>query len=192
MEGAVTMQMNRLVIFLFNVLVVLAFVTRIILTGPVLFNHAWLFWSLLFCFAIGIIYLSYSTFFHPTPLEIVSYHINLIMRHTSEDEDEAYDYRNKLYLTEEFSQSENYDFFYYGDCCAKLDEYAHMKIKLAINHEDFNDLTMIIKTMDDQYIKFHLTKETSSVATAFLYDWLIDKIEYSDYFEFMELVEDNE
>ena len=185
------MQMNRLVVFLFNILVALAFVIRFIMTGPVLFGQVWLFWGLFLVFAISITLLSYSTFAHPTPIEIVSYHINLIMRHTSEDEDENYDYQNKLYLTDEFIESENYDFFYYGDCCAKLNEFSHMKIKLAISQEDFNDVYMIIKTMDDQYIKFHLTKETEHWTQAFLYDWVIDRIEYSDQVEFLELVNDS-
>lgn len=182
------MQINRLAITLYNLLVILAFLLKLLMVGPVLYGHVWLFWLLLSIFSISILFLSNRAFFHPTPLEIVSYHINLIMRYSTESQDEAYDVQNKRYLAEDFIGSKNFEFFYYDKCCAKINEYNHMNIKLTMGKEAFNEVIMIIKTMDERYIKFRLIKPTEYSGVAFLYDWMIDQIEYSDPFEFSELL----
>jgi len=182
-------QMNRVMIFLYDVLIAFAFGFQLTAVGPVVMGSQPLFWLLACVFALSVLILTVREFFHPSPLEIVSYHINLIMRHLPSDVDEEYDGKNQLYLSDRFLESEKFQFFYYGDCCAKLDKYAHMKIKLAIGPEDFNDVEMIIQTMDEHYIRFRIIKETSNPFLAFLYGWVIDEIEYSDQTEFLELVD---
>ena len=183
------MQMNRIMIFLYDLLVIAAFGFQLFAIGPVMMGSQPLFWLLATIFALSVIFFTIREFFHPTPLEIVSYHINLIMRHLPEDEDEQYDHKNQLYLSDRFLESEKFQFFYYGDCCAKLDKYGHMKIKLAIGPEDFNDVEMIIQTMDDRFIRFRIVKETANPFTALFYGWVIDEIEYSSQTEFLELVD---
>ncbi|MCL1948682.1 MAG: hypothetical protein FWF59_03015 [Turicibacter sp.] len=183
------MQMNRVMIFLYDLLVAFAFGLQFTVVGPYINGSASLFWLLAGIFALSVIILSIREFFHPSPLEIVSYHINLIMRHLPEDADESYDHKNQLYLSDNFLESDDYQFFYYGDCCAKLDKYQHMKIKLAIGPDDFNDVEMIIQTMDEHFIRFHLIKETDNPFLAFLYGWVIEEVKYSDHQEFLELVD---
>lgn len=183
------MQMNRVMIFLYDLLVTFAFGFQLVAAGPTVMGSQPLFWLLAAIFALSVLFFTIREFFHPSPLEIVSYHINLIMRHLPDEVDEGYDRKNQLYLSDRFLDSEKFQFFYYGDCCAKLDKYAHMKIKLAIGPEDFNDVEMIIQTMDEQYIRFRIIKETSNPLTAFLYGWVIDEIEYSDQTEFLGLVD---
>lgn len=183
------MQINRLVISLYSLLVILAFLLKFLRTGPILYGQVWLFWALFSIFVLSILFLCNLAFFHPTPLEIVSHHVNLIMRYSAETRDDEYDYKNKLYLAEEFIGSRNYEFFYYDNCCAKINEYSQMKIKLAMGKETFNEVIMIIKTMDERYIKFRISKATESSSLAFLYDWMVEHIEYSDPIEFSELIE---
>lgn len=183
------MQMNRVMIFLYNVLIIFAFAFQLIAIGPAVFGSQALFWGLASVFALSVTYFTYKNFLHPTPLEIVSYHINLIMRHLPDEEDDGYEEKNQLYVSDRFLESERFRFFYYEDCCAKLDKFAHMKIKLAIGPEEFNDVVMIIQTMDEQYIKFRIIKETTNPLTSFLYGWSIDEIEYSTQTDFLELVD---
>jgi len=183
------MQMNRVIIFLYDLLVAFAFGFQLAVVGPVVMGSQSLFWLLACIFALSVLFLTIREFFHPSPLEIVSYHINLIMRHLPDDKDEGYDRKNQLYLSDRFLESEEFQFFYYGDCCAKLDKYQHMKIKLAIGPEDYNEVEMIIQTMDEHYIRFRIIKETGNPFLAFLYGWVIDEIKYSNQIEFLELVE---
>jgi len=183
------MQINRLIIFIYNILIVATFIIRITTTGPVLYDRVWLFWSLFSVLGIGIFILSYFMLFHPTPLEIVSYHINLIMRHYVGDEDGEYDFNNKLYLSEQFIKSASYEFFYYGHCCAKIDQYTQMKIKLVKGQTTYNKASMIIKTMDNQYIKFMMVKNTRLPFLSLFYGWVIDQVEYSNHIEFLEALE---
>lgn len=178
------LRVNRTFLFIYDILIVIAFILRLIMVGPVLFHSTWCFWLVFIILGLSVVFLSYFTFFHPTPLEIVAYHVNLIMRHPvdeqDEDELEEYSEQNKLYLSERFIQSPDYEFFYYGDCCAKTDQYRRMKIKLAIGTEEFNRVSIIIKTVDEQYIRFNLVKQIDSPFFAFLSEWEIDQIEYSD------------
>jgi len=174
------LRINRTFLFVYNLLVGLAFLLRYVMVGPTLFNQVWCYWVILLLMVMVLTLLNYLNFFHPTPLEIVAYHVNLIMRHQIEAQDEAYNQKNKLYLSDRFIDSPNYRFFYYGDCCAKTNQYHRMKIKLAIGKEIFNQTSIIIRTMDEQYIRFNLIKATEYPFLAFLYEWEIDSIEYSD------------
>ena len=63
-----------------------------------------------------------------------------------------------------------------------------MKIKLAIGEQTFNKASIIIKTMDQQYIRFNMIKETDYSLLAFLYEWEIDDIDYSDQTTFERMV----
>ena len=63
-----------------------------------------------------------------------------------------------------------------------------MKIKLAIGEQTFNTASIIIKTMDQQYIRFNMIKETDYSLLAFLYEWEIDDIDYSDQTTFERMV----
>lgn len=177
-------RVNRTFLFVYDILVALAFILKAMISGPVLFSSTWCFWLTLTVVMISLIALSYFTFCHPTPLEIVAYHVTLIMRHPIVEGEQAesleYDEQNKLYLSDHFIESQDYKFFYYGDCCAKTNQYHRMKIKLASGEENFNHVSIIIKTVDDQYIRFNLIKQTEISVIAFLYDWEINKIEYSD------------
>ncbi|MDE5977808.1 MAG: hypothetical protein K2G70_05025 [Turicibacter sp.] len=175
------LRVNRTFLFIYDLLVALAFFLRYVMTGPVLFGQEWLYWGALVGMLLLLVLLNYISFCHPTPLEIVAYHVNLIMRHpVSEEDDDIYDEKNKLYLSERFLESKNYQFFYYEDCCAKTDQYHRMKIKLAIDKATFNHASIIIKTMDEQYIRFNMIKETDYSMLAFLYEWKLDEVEYSD------------
>ena len=182
-------RINRTFLFVYNLLVGLAFFLRYLMVGPILFNQVWCYWTILMMMIILLALLDYRTFCHPTPLEIVAYHVNLIMRHpVSQETDSEYDKRNKLYLSDKFIDSSNYQFFYYEDCCAKTNQYHRMKIKLAIGKETFNKASIIIKTMDQQYIRFNMIKETDYSLLAFLYEWEIDDIDYSDQTTFERMV----
>lgn len=178
------MQPKRVAILIYSILVISALVFRSINAAPTL-----LFWVLLLLVGASIVFLIHRTFFHPTPLEITAYHINLIMRHTSENHNEEYDIKNKAYLSRRFINSSNFDFFYYGDCCMKIDQYSQMKIRLAIQRKNFNHVAMVIETMDHRYIKFRVIKNTYNPYAAFLYDWEIDGIEYSNQLEFIKLTD---
>lgn len=183
------LRVNRTFLLIYDSLIAFAFVLRYILIGPILFNSNWCFWLTFAVVALILIGLSYLTFCHPTPLEIVAYHVNLIMRHPVEGtDDDAYDEKNKTYLSNRFIESSDYQFFYYGDCCAKTDQYRRMKIKLAIGQQSFNKVSIIIKTVDEQYIRFNLVKETETPLIAFLYEWEVDEIEYSDQTTFERMV----
>lgn len=177
-------RVNRTFLFVYDILVGLAFILKAMISGPVLFNSIWCFWLTLTVVTISLIALSYFTFCHPTPLEIVTYHVNLIMRHPIVEGEQTqsleYDEQNKLYLSDQFIESQDYVFFYYGDCCAKTNQYRRMKIKLALGEAGFNHVSIIIKTVDNQYIRFNLIKQTEIAVLAFLYDWEINQIEYSD------------
>ena len=182
-------RVNRTFLLIYDLLVAFAFILRYILAGPILFNSTWCFWITLVVVMTIMIGLSYLTFFHPTPLEIVAYHVNLIMRHPiDETDDEEYNTKNKMYLSSQFIKSSNYHFFYYGNCCAKTDQYRRMKIKLALGQKTFNKMSIIIKTVDQQYIRFNLSKETESPLIAFLYEWEVEQIEYSDQTTFDQMV----
>lgn len=63
-----------------------------------------------------------------------------------------------------------------------------MKIKLALGQQTFNQISIIIKTVDEQYIRFNLIKQTESPLIAFLYHWEVDQIEYSDKETFDQMV----
>lgn len=183
------LRINRTFLLVYDSLIAFAFMLRYILIGPVLFNSIWCFWLTLVVVTVVLIGLSYLTFCHPTPLEIVAYHVNLIMRHrVDENNDEDYNEKNKTYLSNRFIQSANYQFFYYGNCCAKTDQYRQMKIKLALGQQTFNQISIIIKTVDEQYIRFNLIKQTESPLIAFLYHWEVDQIEYSDKETFDQMV----
>ncbi len=183
------LRVNRTFLFVYNLLVALAFLLRYVMVGPILFNQVWCYWMVLVAMALVLSLLNYVTFCHPTPLEIVAYHVNLIMRHPiDQGEDEEYDARNKLYLSERFIESSNYKFFYYEDCCAKTNQYHRMKIKLAIGEQTFNKASIIIKTMDQHHIRFNMIKETDYSLLAFLYEWEIDDIDYSDQTTFERMV----
>lgn len=182
-------RVNRTFLLIYDLLIAFAFILRYILSGPILFNSIWCFWISLFVVTVIMAGLSYFTFFHPTPLEIVAYHVNLIMRHPiGETDDEDYNTKNKLYLSSQFIESSDYQFFYYGNCCAKTDQYRRMKIKLALGQRTFNKMSIIIKTVDEQYIRFNLSKETESSLIAFLYEWEVVKVEYSDQTTFEQMV----
>ena len=169
------LRVNRTFLFVYNLLVALAFLLRYVMVGPILFNQVWCYWMVLVAMALVLSLLNYVTFCHPTPLEIVAYHVNLIMRHPiDQGEDEEYDARNKLYLSERFIESSNYKFFYYEE--------------LAIGEQTFNKASIIIKTMDQQYIRFNMIKETDYSLLAFLYEWEIDDIDYSDQTTFERMV----
>lgn len=183
------LRINRTFLFIYNLLVGLAFLLRYVMIGPVLFNQVWCYWAVLALMILVLVLLNYLTFCHPTPLEIVAYHVNLIMRHPiNQVEDEEYNEKNKLYLSERFIESSNYQFFYYEDCCAKTNQFHRMKIKLAIGEESFNKTSIIIKTMDQQYIRFNMIKETDYSMFAFLYEWEVDGIEYTDQSTFERMV----
>ena len=183
------LRVNRTFLFVYDLLIALAFLMRYIVVGPVLFNEVWCYYVVLVLTIIGLIVLNYINFSHPTPLEIVAYHVNLIMRHPlGQETNREYDKQNKLYLTERFIDSENYRFFYYEDCCAKTDQYRRMKIKLALGNQTYNKASIIIKTMDEQYLRFNMIKPTECATLAFLYEWELDEIEYSDRATFEEMV----
>ena len=182
------MQMNRVMIVFYDIMVVLAFIIKLAVVGPGIL-YSWLFWVLILGFGMSVFVLSYLVLYYPTPLQVISYHINLIMRHVTDDENEEYDHKNQLHLSDNFISSESYRHFYYGDCCAKLDQYSHMKIKLAIGPKYFNRSSMIIKTMDDQFIRFNLVKETDSPLGAIFYNWVIDDVLYSDQLDFLNMVD---
>ena len=100
------LRINRTFLLVYDSLIAFAFMLRYILIGPVLFNSTWCFWLTLVVVTVVLIGLSYLTFCHPTPLEIVAYHVNLIMRHrVDENNDEDYNEKNKTYLSNRFIQS---------------------------------------------------------------------------------------
>ena len=102
------LRVNRTFLFVYDLLIALAFLMRYIVVGPVLFNEVWCYYVVLVLTIIGLIVLNYINFSHPTPLEIVAYHVNLIMRHPlGQETNREYDKQNKLYLTERFIDSEN-------------------------------------------------------------------------------------
>lgn len=91
------LRINRTFLLVYDSLIAFAFMLRYILIGPVLFNSTWCFWLTLVVVTVVLIGLSYLTFCHPTPLEIVAYHVNLIMRHrVDENNDEDYNEKIKL------------------------------------------------------------------------------------------------
>ena len=187
--GNQMIRINRTFLLIYNLLIGLGFLLRYITVGPVLFGQVFCYWLLLGLVVIFVGLLDYLTYWHPTPVEIVAYHVNLIMRHRVNDQtDVEYDDKNKRYLSERFIESFNYQFFYYDDCCAKTNQYRRMKIKLAISEESFNKTSIIIKTMDEQYIQFKMIKDTDYAPLAFLYEWEIDDIEYSDQTTFERMV----
>ena len=187
------LRVNRTFLFVYDLLITLAFLMRYIVVGPVLFNTVWCYFVALAITVVGLVVLNYINFSHPTPLEIVAYHVNLIMRHPlGQQSNTAYDEQNKRYLSDRFIGSENYQFFYYEDCCAKTDQYRQMKIKLALGHQTYYKTSIIIKTMDDQYIRFNMVKPTDYSMLAFLYEWQLDGIEYSDRETFEEMIRGRE
>ncbi|MGL4338197.1 MAG: hypothetical protein ACRCST_15040 [Turicibacter sp.] len=175
------MRVNRTFLIIYDTLIIMAYIIRFFTVGAELYGSSVLFYISLVLVAGLLVYINYQSFLHPTPLEVVAYCVNLIVgHHFYGDSKEIYDEDDLDCLTERFITSPEFEQFFYNEFNFNSKGTSHLKMKLTIFNETFNHTSIIIKTVDDKYIKFKMIKETDDAVLAFLYEWKIDNIEYTD------------
>ncbi|HAX73004.1 MAG TPA: hypothetical protein DCY20_05720 [Firmicutes bacterium] len=175
------MRVNRIFLFIYDLFIILAYVLRFLMVGPILFGSTLAFYISFVLVAALLYYLNKQTYLHPSALEVVAYYVNLIVaHHYYGNSDDTYNEEDLGFITDEFLHSPNFEQFFYHEFNFKSSGAYHFKMKMTIYNETYNHTSIIIKTVDDKYIKFEVVKETTDALSAFLYEWKIDKIEYTD------------
>ncbi len=174
------MKLNRRFMLGYDVLVLGGLVIQYVILGPQLFGSGLLYYLLTGSIVLLLFVVNKRTFLHPTPLEVVSQLINTIVAHHFMRPYESYDKADVKYVTTRFLKSREFEQFYSEefDYTQTSETHASVKLKLALVHNSYKKVTVIIKVNDAKFIRFIIIKEAKSIFTSFLYDWKLDRMQY--------------
>ena len=183
------MKLDRRFLLLYDALILLAVWMQYTRYGTQLFGSQLLYYLVLISVVLVVIVVNKRSFFHPTPLELVARVVNLIVGHHFNKPNKEYEMSELQDVTPKFIKTKDFNHFFYEEF-----DYTNMssttesvRLKLAVKMERFNKTVVIIKLDDETYIKFTLVKLCVRKYQAFLYDWKLDKINYTTQEEFESL-----
>ena len=183
------MKLNRRFILLYDLLILVGIILLNLRYGPYLFGSELVYYLVVSFIVLVSFIVTRRSFMHPTPIEVVSDIVNLIVSHHFVHPYERYDEAEINYVTQSFLKSQNFNYFFYEefDYTRLSTTVETVRLKLAIKRVSRNKSLIVIKVSEERYIKFTVIKEAKSYLACLLHDWKLNQMEYVSAEEFNQL-----